>query len=234
MRYGNMELESPVAVTGFPSSGLVSSIAANYFVSQKKMQVVAGLSGEDMPPYCYIYNGSAYPPIRIYGYKSRRKNGKDMVVCLSEYAPKPEQCYAISGTLLEYFRSLGVSELICLEGIPRIFEEDKVFACGSGPGARGMLKKSRLPIMDNCMVKGITGVMLYDGPQYGIDVMAILVPGNQSIPDPKSAAGFLDPVSKLVTGFKVDGSALLKEAEEINRRIQVHDDSGTDNTAIYG
>ena len=76
IRYADMGLENPVAIVGFPSSGLVSSIAANYYVSQLKMKVVAGISGPDMPPYCFVYEGSAYPPIRMYGYKGRRGGGR--------------------------------------------------------------------------------------------------------------------------------------------------------------
>jgi predicted ATP-grasp superfamily ATP-dependent carboligase len=90
--------------------------------------------------------------------------------------------------------------------------------------------------MDSGMVRGTTGVMLYNGPLFGFDVMAVIVPGNQNLPDPGSAAGIVAPVSKVVPGFKVDTSMLLKEADEIDKRLQqeqsvsVRDDS----TQIYG
>jgi len=239
VRYADLELDNPVAIIGFPSSGLVSSIAANYYVSQLKMPVIAGFAGPDMPPYSFIYSGHAYPPIRVYGYKSkekRGKKGKDVVICLSEYAPKPEQCYDVVHAICTYLRSIGSTEIICLEGIPKMNEEDSMVVCGSGDGSREMIKKTKLKVMDSGMVRGTTGVMLYNGPLFGFDVMAVIVPGNQNLPDPGSAAGIVAPVSKVVPGFKVDTSMLLKEADEIDKRLQqeqsvsVRDDS----TQIYG
>ena len=63
IRYEDMALEDPVAIIGFPSVGLVSSITANYMVGQLDMTPIAGLSSPSMPPYCLIYKGVAYPPI---------------------------------------------------------------------------------------------------------------------------------------------------------------------------
>ena len=236
VRYADMELESPVAIVGFPSSGLVSSIAANYYVSQLKMKVVAGISGSDLPPYCFIYEGSAYPPIRIYGHKAkekRGKKGKDVVVCLSEYAPKPDQCYEVAHEIMDYLRSIGTEEIVCLEGVPRMSQDDKMSACGSGPSAAEMIKKGRLPRMESGMVRGTTGVMLYDGPLAGFSVISIMVPGNQSRPDPGSAAEVMGPMSKIVPGLKVGTSMLLKEAEEINKRLTAPEQP-VDDSPFYG
>jgi predicted ATP-grasp superfamily ATP-dependent carboligase len=73
--------------------------------------------------------------------------------------------------------------------------------------------------MESGMVRGITGVMLYDGPLSGFSVVSMLVPGNQSLPDPGSAAEIIEPMSRIVPGLKVGTSMLLKEAEEINKRL---------------
>ena len=43
IRYADMGLENPVAIIGFPSVGLVSSIMANYMVGQLEMGAIAGL-----------------------------------------------------------------------------------------------------------------------------------------------------------------------------------------------
>ena len=60
IRYADMGLENPVAIIGFPSVGLVSSIMANYMVGQLEMGAIAGLSSPTMPPYCLIHRGVAY------------------------------------------------------------------------------------------------------------------------------------------------------------------------------
>lgn len=88
--YTDLALDDPIGIVGFPSVGLVSSIAANYIVSQLKMPAIAGMNGGNIPPYSLISEGIAYPPIRFYGIKSRTKTGRDLIVCTSEFAPKPE------------------------------------------------------------------------------------------------------------------------------------------------
>lgn len=76
-RYADLGLEDPVAIVGFPSVGLVSSITANYYVGQLEMEAVAGMSSPSMPPYCLIHRSRAYPPVRFYGRKHTTKTGRE-------------------------------------------------------------------------------------------------------------------------------------------------------------
>ncbi len=236
-RYTDLALEDPVAIIGFPSVGLVSSIAANYFVTQLKMEPLSGLNGSAMPPYCLISDGTAYPPIRMYGCKSRTKTGRDVVVCTSEFAPKPEDCYEIGTSVLSELRDLGCRQVICLEGIPRTSENDKPVVCGSGPSTAKMTEASGLPKMDNGMVKGLSGIIMCESGPRGMSAMALMCPANPSMPDPGSAAEFLPPLSKMVKGLKVNPKILMEEAEEIHRKLEAEQASiqrdQTQNT-LYG
>ncbi len=218
-KYTDLELDRPVAVIGFPTAGLVSSIAANFYITQLEMTPVAGMSSADMPPYCLIGNGMALPPVRFFGRKGTGKTGRDVVVCMSEYTPKPECCYDLAHAILDYLRGLGCEEVICLEGVPRFTDEDEMVAFGSGPRARSLLRKTKLKVMDNGMVRGITGILLYDGPSAGMTVLSLMCPANQAVPDPGSAILFMSPVNKIIPGFRVDTKPLLAEADEIQRRI---------------
>ena len=156
IRYEDMALEDPVAVIGFPSVGLVSSITANYMVGQLDMTPIAGLSSPSMPPYCLIYKGVAYPPVRFYGRKHTTKTGRDLIVCLSEYAPKPEDCYELVQAILSYLKYMGCHDIISLEGTARVNDTDGPVVCGVGPGAAKMAKKSKLREGDVDRAKGAT------------------------------------------------------------------------------
>ena len=175
IRYADMGLENPVAIIGFPSVGLVSSIMANYMVGQLEMGAIAGLSSPTMPPYCLIHRGVAYPPVRFYGRKHTTKTGRDLIVCLSEYAPKPEDCYEVVQAILSYLNYAGCRDIICLEGTARMSEDDVPVVCGVGPGSDKMIKKSKFALMEGGMVKGITGVMLtkLDGDARGGAALSI-------------------------------------------------------------
>lgn len=235
-RYADLGLEDPVAIVGFPSVGLVSSITANYYVGQLEMEAVAGMSSPSMPPYCLIHRSRAYPPVRFYGRKHTTKTGRDAIVCLSEYAPKPEDCYEIAQAILGYLKYAGVRQVICLDGIARTSPDDVPVACGSSPGSSKMMQKSKFTVMEGGMVKGVTGIMLYEGPEYGMDVTALMVPANPALPDPGASAAFIPAITSMVPGLRVSAKPLLKEADEINKRLTEQAEAEAEQTQsqIYG
>lgn len=161
-KYEDLGLERPIAVIGFPGAGLVSSIVPNYLVGQLNMRPIAGMASPEMPPYCLIAGGYAMPPVRFYGRKGRGKNGRDLVVCMSEYAPKPEDCFLLTQEILRYLKRIGCETIICLEGVPRYTPEDVMVACGSGEGAAELIKKTKIKELPNGMIRGMSGVILYD------------------------------------------------------------------------
>ena len=220
VRYADLGLEDPVAVIGFPGVGLVSSIAANFMVGRMQMQAVAGMSSPAMPPYCLVHNGTAYPPVRIYGRKHTTKTGRDLLVCLSEYAPKPEDCYELVQAILSYLKYAGCREVVCLEGIPRMSEQDVSVVFGSGPGSERMVKRSKFTRMENGMVKGITGIIMYEAPSWGMGLTTVMVPANPNLPDPGSAAKLIPAISSMIPGLRLNAKPLLAEADEIRRRME--------------
>ena len=234
IRYEDLGLQDPMAIIGFPSVGLVSSIMANYYAGQLKMTPVAGFASNDMPPYSLINQGMALPPVRVYGRKATTKTGRDVLVCLSEYAPKPEQTFELAQAILAYLKYMGVKEIVCLDGIAKSSDQDVPVICGSGPGSSKMIKKSKLTPMENGMVRGMTGVILYEGREYGMDVVAMMVPANPSLPDPGAAVSFIDPISSVVKGLRVNPKPLMAEAEEISRRLEEATVDNSDNSNYYG
>lgn len=219
-RYTDMGLEDPVAIIGFPSVGLVSSITANFIVGKLSMGAIAGLSSPSMPPYCIIHGGVAYPPVRFYGRKSTTKTGRDLIICLSEYAPKPEDCYEVVQGILSYLKYAGCRDIICLEGTARINDETNQVVCGVGPGADRMVKKSKFTPMEGGMVKGITGIMMYEAPTWDMGVTTLMVPANPNLPDPGSAAAFIPAIKSIVPGLRINEKPLMAEADEIRKRVE--------------
>lgn len=220
IRYTDLGLEDPVAVIGFPSVGLVSSITANYMVGQLNMETIAAMAGPNMPPYCLVSHGISYPPVRFYGRKHTTKTGRDLIVCLSEYAPKPEDCYELAQAILNYLKYMGCRDIVCLEGTARTSEEDRPVVCGNGPGSDKVVRKSKFTHMENGMVKGITGVIMYEAPSMGMGATSLMAPANPSFPDPGSAAAFIPAISSIVPGLRLSAKPLIAEADEIRRRME--------------
>ena len=233
IQYNDMSFKDPVAVIGFPSIGLTSSIMANMYVKSLEMVPIAGMASPSMPPYCLVNGDSSMPPLRFYGYKNKRKNGHDVIVCMTEYSPKPEDCYALANRVLLYLRQKGVKTVIAMEGAPK-FENSQVLAVAAGPNARKLMKKSGLPAMTDGMIRGLTGILLYMAPNKGMDIITIMVPANAGVPDPGSSASFIEPISKLIPGFKTNPSELLKEAQIIQQQLETAQHNLSDTSQYIG
>ncbi|MCL1811481.1 MAG: PAC2 family protein [Methanomassiliicoccaceae archaeon] len=228
IRYSDQHYDNPIAIVGFPGIGLVGSILTSFVIRALDMEVVAAVTSPDFPPYTLIHNGNPYPPIRVYG--CRRENTTedcgDLIIVTSEIALRPEQHYSLNATLMGLFKELGISSVIALEGMPQFEDNTKIFACGSSPSSREMIDSLGLTVMEEGLVRGLTGVMLYEAFYSGMDVIAMLCPANPALPDPRSAARILEPLSKLMPELRIDAEPLYKEAEEIENKIRQQQEYG--------
>ena len=83
-----------------------------------------------------------------------------------------------------------------------------------------MIKKSKFSLMEGGMVKGITGIMLYEAPTWGMGITSIMVPASPNLPDPGAAAQFIPALSSMIPGLRLSSKPLLGEAEEIRKKVQ--------------
>lgn len=225
-RTGGRHLREPVAIVGFPSIGLVGSILASYISKEREMDMIAGITSESLPPYTLIQNGLPYPPIRIYGC-TNKKHDTDLVVATSEVTPKPEDCHALSESILNLFNEIGVSRTYVLEGVAQ-FEGAEIVVCGTRDDTIEEAKSKGMRKLSDGLVRGLTGVMLYDGFERDMDVLAVMCPANPNMPDPRASAIALEQLSKLIPGIGLKTEPLLKEAEEMESRIR--DELKTENS----
>jgi len=262
--YAHRKLQNPIAVIGFPSVGLISSITTSFIARELKMDIAAALTTPDLPPYALIQSGVPYPPVRVYvpAAKAIRKTkpktvvnetadttpaknvktakpSRDLIIVTSEVAPKPEQTYDVTLALFETLKELGATEFVCLEGIPRFDGTASMLSVGSTPAMRKKAKALGLNPMDEGLVRGTTGVFLYEGAFEKTDVLGLLCPANAQVPDPRAAAALLGKdgaLSKLVPGLAtIDATPLVKEADEIETRLKSQQElENTSNQQIYG
>ena len=240
MKFSEPELRDPVAVVGFPTVGLVGSILSGLLVKELDLPVVAGITSPDMPPYTFVSDGLPCPQIRIMAGQPRRVRRKkkaetkeedapakktrskphDVVVVTSEIAPKPEQTYDISRTILDTLRSLGVNDIICLEGVAGYEASAPLGGVGGNEDTRKKLEDAGLTLMKDGIVRGVSGILLMEGSYEGMNVMSLMVPANAQLPDPRAAARLMDPITAMYPRIAIDTEPLFREAEEIDSRVQ--------------
>lgn len=219
------KLSKAVAIVGFPSVGLVGSIAANFIARTMELERIATIISKDFPPYTIIHEGVPSPPVRIYAGERKCEDGlrcDQLVVIMSEFMPKPDLIKPVTDIILEWCRKKEIGMIVTLEGINigEPGEEAQTYGVGSTPHAREMMEKYGVKGMNDGMVSGISGVLLFEAERLGIDVICLLGPARLEMPDARGAARLLEIVGKMIPEVKLDPEPLYKEAEQIEQQMK--------------
>jgi uncharacterized protein len=224
--YKDAEIANSMAVIGFPSIGLVSSIAANYIVRTMKLERIATIISKDFPPYTILHDGVPSPPVRIYaGKRVCDMNGEkceQIVVILSEFMPRIDLIKRLSEIILDWCRKKGIGTIMTLEGINTSdsSQESRIFGVGTTERTKKMLQTYRISEMREGMVSGISGVLLSEGDRLNADVMCLLGPAKADMPDARGAARLLEIIGEMLPEIKLDPQPLMKEAEAIEQEMR--------------
>jgi uncharacterized protein len=86
-----LDLRNAIVFDGFPSVGLVSTIATNYLINVLELEQIGIIDSVAFPALSIIRNGEPLSPVRIYGGR-KKVNGdsgetQNIVVFISEFAP---------------------------------------------------------------------------------------------------------------------------------------------------
>ena len=240
--YSDMRSDDAVAIVGFPSLGLVSSIATSFLAKELKLDLIAAVSSPSFPPYAIVQDGIPMPPVRIYG-GCRKKDDccesgigcEDLFVITSEFVVKPEQTDEMASLIIDWCIRNNVSKVVTLDGIP-LFGPDmySIYGVGSTETARDMMKQYEIESIGEGMVRGISGLMLMKAADQDLDVITLLGSAKQDMPDPKGAAKLMEPLTRLLPELKIDTEPLYKEAEEIEKKIRSQQVHQYENQDIYG
>jgi uncharacterized protein len=224
--YTDAQITNSMAVVGFPSVGLVSSIAANYIVRTMKLERIATIISKDFPPYTLLHDGVPSPPVRIYaGKRICEGNGEkceQIVVILSEFMPRPDLIKRLSEIILEWCQKKGIDTIMTLEGVNMSEnpQETRTFGVGTTVRTKQMLQTYHIDEMKEGMISGISGLLLSEGDRLNIDVMCLLGPAKAEMPDARGAARLLEIIGEMLPEIKLDPQPLMKEAEAIEKEMK--------------
>jgi uncharacterized protein len=224
--YSQLKPNQAMAIIGFPSVGLVSSIAANFIARTMKLDLIAAVISDEFPPYTIIHDGAVAPPVRIYAGKrtcnEKGENCEQLVLITAEFMPTPNLLRPLVQLILEWCKKNDVNKIVALEGInvgdnP---EQKEILAVATGENCRAMLQTYGIKEMKEGMVSGTSGVLLYEADRLGRDVICLLGPARSEYPDARGAARLLEYVTKMIPELKLDPDPLFKEAEQMEKEMK--------------
>jgi uncharacterized protein len=213
-----VDLSGAAVVEGFPSVGLVSTLAANYLIEQLKLPKIGCMTSSMLPVTSIIRDGEPNHPVRIYG--DRR-----LVVFISEFRPPAQLVQPIVDNILKWTRDNGLALIISAEGLP-LQETDKhpeeihVFGVASTPRGRELLAQHKVNPLNEGIITGISGVLLNEGARTDRDVLCVIADAHESYPDARAAARIVETIDALLPQIELDTKPLYAEAEKMETEIK--------------
>ncbi len=236
--YQKMRLSNALMITGFPTVGLIGTIATRFIVYSLKLKLIAAFLSDYFPPMSIISNGEPLPPIRLYGEEKKcGPNGKyeRLVVMLSEFVPHFTTLRPIANKIIDWCKENNCNSVVCIEGFNLEKKEDETPLMGvaSTEDARKMLERYGIKVMEEGMVSGLSGILLYEGRRRNFNVACLLAGTHADYPDAKAAAKVLEVVNKMLPDIKIDPEPLYKEAEQIEAQIKAQMNKAKPSKAMY-
>jgi uncharacterized protein len=200
--------ESTVLI-GFPGSGLAGSIAVSYIIDVMEFCQIGCITSKFFPPMALMANGVISMPVRIYT--------KDKYIAILADLPiQSAICYEVARTLIQWFESVSVKEIIVIAGIVTNENENRVFATVTEKELLEKLPEVCIPSpIGN--ISGIAGSILVEAKRRKIPGIGLLAEAINA-PDPRASSSVVSALNTYLS-LNVDVSELLAQADEIESQM---------------
>src|SRR5579863_8966368 len=114
-------LTGAMMVIGFPTHGLVGSVAASYLVHTLDMASVAYMTSEEFPPTVVMEEGVVSAPVRFYASKlvcGVDRSCDQLVVVMADIQPPVALLNQMGRVLLDWAERKGIQLVVAIEGQP--------------------------------------------------------------------------------------------------------------------
>jgi uncharacterized protein len=216
--FREVDLRGGTVVEGFPTVGMVSTIACTYLISTLKMDQICAIDDEEFPPLSMVYAKKPKFPARVYAHDEKK-----LAAFLCE-VPIPSRIHRkVARCLLDWAKKHECKRIISLEGLPLPEggnEQDiQVWGVGSTDRARDDLDKAKIQQLESGMISGVSGVLLNEGRWANFDTIALLAEARPDLPDALAAAKLVRAVDDLLPEIEIDLEPLLTEAKELEVQL---------------
>lgn len=201
---------------GFPDVGLVGVLASSHIISELKLEEMAYVDSDLLPPVVVLHKGLPYSPMRIFG-------KDDLLVTIAETAIPAKGVQRLIRSFIDWTTSKDVKMLVPIGGIPvqnrQDVDEPKVFGSASSLDVLSLLEEKGVKVLKEGYMVGPQALIMRYCAERNVPAVALLAQSFYNYPDPEAAAAALKQLSN-ITGIKVDVSKLFERGEEIRLRAK--------------
>ena len=211
-------------VVGFPTHGLVGSVAASYLVHTLDMDSVAYIVHEAFPPTVIMEGGLVTAPIRFYASKvvcGIDRRSEQLVVAISDIQPPPDLLNQLGRSILDWAEEKGIQLVVAVEGQPLegdVEGDARVVAMANRAAAPLLGKYSFEPA--NGVVTGFAGGLMLSAIDRGLPTLCLVAQAHKDYPDARAAAKIIETVNPLVPMLVLDTKPLREKAVQIEGEVR--------------
>ena len=211
-------------MVGFPTHGLVGSVAVSYLVHTLDMTQIGYVISEDFPPTVIMEEGVVSAPVRLYASKTVcgiDRSCEQLVVAISDIQPPAGLLNQIARALLDWAEAKEIQLVVAVEGQPleeEIRGDARVVAMANRAAAP-LLGKYRFDPA-NGVVTGFAGGLLLSAIGRATPVLCVVAQAHKDYPDARAAAKVIETINPLVPMLVLDTKPLREKAAEIEAEVR--------------
>jgi len=217
-------LKGAMMVVGFPTHGLVGSVAASYLVHALDMSLVAYMTSEQFPPTVIMEEGVVSAPVRLYASKlvcGVDRSCDQLVVVIADIQPPVGMLNQLGRVLLDWAEGKGVQLVIAIEGQPiesEVLGDARVVAMANRAAAP-LLARYEFQAA-NGVVTGLAGGIMLGALGRVTPVLCLVAQAHKDYPDARAAAKVIETVNPLVPLLVLDTKPLREKAKQIEAEVR--------------
>ncbi|QKQ98641.1 proteasome assembly chaperone family protein [Candidatus Nanohaloarchaea archaeon] len=209
----SIDPEGFTLVEGFPGTGLVAKISADYIKDHLDMDLYAEVYSEEIPSISVFEQGSRNlkPAVCIYA------DPENELLVLKCDAPVSAKADGFISGLTDWIDGNNITPIYQL-GIPSRSDEKKVFGVSIGD-AEKELDAAEVPKPETVGgISGPTGAVLERSQEEEISSIGLTVSCAEQLPDPEAARTLIEEAIEPITGIDLDTQQLAETAEQIKEQ----------------
>ena len=223
----DIDISNSLVILGFPTVGLIGSIAGNYISNSLDLKRVGSINSKYFMPSVLIRKSKPIPPVRIYhaGKEICSENDicDNLVVIVSEFPIPPQIVNPLIEKIVDWTDEKNVSMFLGLEGLKSTDKsEDQVdvYGVGSNSDMIDILNKYDIEKIQNGMIAGFTGAFLSAETERNKNMICMLTEAHLAYPDSRAAGRLLEKIDDMLPGVNLDLKPLYEKAEKIEKNIK--------------
>ena len=208
-----LDFKNPVLIEGFPGVGMIGTISTFYIVEKLGLELIGEIVSSHFPPVTSIHNFKPLSPARVYGSAE-----KDLIVLFSEFVIPAEIVYSLTNSIIDYAKSKNAKMIYSFAGIGVENPPETIYGIASTDKVAEELKKNKISLIKEGATQGVSGVLISQCALRSFPAANLLIPTDKLL-DPRASAKLIDASTKLI-GFELSTEELLKEADEVEKKIK--------------